>query len=316
MKYGIIDDGNIGIYLTACLSAQQLDVHFYGGYSAITMIQVTSPLGDFSAEKFSNYQNLNEFPLCDVLFLNINTLLDHFMLDQINRFVTSNGILVLFQKGVTFYEAILQQLPKCTILGALCWLKPTKTSPSTVKHDFGDTINLGVYNPKVNIINSDAQYQLETLLISPFSKSRIKFIHTDNFFHQLWTRYAFNMPYFILSVLYNKFSQEIFHDETLWQRAKEIRQEINQVACAHQIPIQQEQIEKMDLTLAAAPPSYPGLKLDYDNQLPLHLSDIFDGFLFMASSGRINIDQMQEAYKKLLSLEDSYRGRYSSPLRV
>ena len=178
IKYGIIDTGNIGPYIGACAIERGLDMHMFLGESLITEINVCSSEGDFVVSNPKIYVDIKAMPRCDVCFVNINTLLEmKVSMMELKNILSSNGILVLFQKGVNVYE-VMDFYPEITVIGGLSWLKPSKTSSNTVQHDFGKLIEVGFYN--VNFNNEDLM-KIKLNLIKPFENSRIQFSFIENY---------------------------------------------------------------------------------------------------------------------------------------
>jgi ketopantoate reductase len=301
--YGVIDSGNIGIYVAACAAHHDLDVHFFGGDETPSTLNVLSPLGDFSENKLAVCSKITDLPCCDVLFLNVNSLFErNYSAKVIEPLIQKNGILVLFQKGASQYlEFNLHS--GLTVLGGLVWLKPSKISSNTVKHDFGSLIELGPYYSLEDVLSGKKQKKLEDYLLNPFLNSRINFSYVDNFSDKSWTRLAFNLPYFVFSVLENKFSQKVFLDKRSAKKARKLRQEVSLLAIQENVTLDENFIHEMDAKLLEAPDSYPGLKQDFDHGNELFLNDLFGMLLDVRDKYSLKVEGITSSYKKLIELE-------------
>jgi ketopantoate reductase len=309
LTYGVIDSGNIGIYLAACASKYNLDVHMYSGDTAISELTVVSPLGDFTENSVKSYDSPLELPCCDVLFLNVNTLFElQLSPSTLKEVISPKGILVLFQKGVNEYPEFSLH-PELIVLGGLVWLKPSKVGDDTVKHDFGSLIELGSYYHQ-QIQNEKILSDAAALVINSFSGSRIDFSFTADFSVKSWTRLALNLPYFMLSTLGNKYSQEVFSGDSR-DDAFKIRGEVAQLAKKESVEINHIFIREMDKKLLCSPPSYPGLKQDFDSGSELCLNDIFGRLLDLATDG-ISVPAITSCYDRLIEMENRRRRTKSS----
>lgn len=303
IKYGVIDTGNIGMYVGACAAHYGLETHLFLGAASISKLQIYSPLGDFLIDRPTVYTDIGQMPRCDILFLNINTLLElEVPLHQVSNYVNEGGVLVLFQKGVGQYLEF-KQLSNVTILGGLGWLKPTKINENTLKHDFGDLIELGPYYFSESIEKKEIFSKMDAFIVKPFSGSRLLFKFREDFFDQLWTRYVFNLPYFILSTLYDKYSQEIGEDPFLAQQIGDIRNELLMASQCAYAKVDMQTIMQMDLKLNQSPLSHPGLKQDFDSEKPLHLSDIFQEILTLSQVNCISVPLVQVSHQALSEME-------------
>lgn len=299
VQYAVIDTGNIGAYITAVLADSGACVSAFLGEVAPRGLRIQSCYGDFSTTRFDAVSQVGDLPISDVVFLNVNTWV-HFGLSKkvISHVLKSGAILILFQKGVNDYRVFSEWFPQVHILGGLCWLKPTRVSCGRIKHDFGHLIQIGDY------LSSNAHppnYVKQMLTAVDFSE-RLGFEWIFHFWPCLWTRYVFNLPLFLLSVLENETSKALLENPGSLGIVNQLRREIIAVALAENISVDNAFISIMDQSILKGPASYPGLKQDYDAGRPLDLDDLLGGFFAKAQALQVSVSRVREVYDRLLQL--------------
>lgn len=304
MHIAILGIGAIGSYIAA-MFAQNTDHHLYllarSNYLTIKeqgiVIEEVANASSSSSHRFTVVDDISKIPTCDFIILAVRESQLADLLPALKGICLNHTSIISLQNGINFEKKIQEALPAHPLYSGTCWIKVTNLALGRIRHDFGDTIKLGRYSPKDQIVPIDpADKSLKGL----FEEAGLKCDLEENIQSVQLTKLALNVPFFVLMAQEGRPPVEILLDEGLNAKRQELLQEIVEAAQLYGSPIDVHYIAKIVEGLSSpsvtqAPPSQK-LVEKMRVELPSNVGALLD---LLESNGQ-KLPKLRSLYDQLL----------------
>ncbi len=150
MKIAIVGSGSIGLYYGARLAASGHDVHFLlrRGYDEARAhgIRITSPAGDLHLPRPTAHRDPAAIGPCDLVLIGLKTTQNAILPALLPPLLGPDTALLTLQNGLGSEEFLSAHFGADRILGGLCFVCLTRTTPAQVVHVGHGTISLGEFS--------------------------------------------------------------------------------------------------------------------------------------------------------------------------
>ncbi|PZP51426.1 MAG: 2-dehydropantoate 2-reductase [Pseudopedobacter saltans] len=274
MNYGIIGSGAIGIFYGTRLVNAGENVHFllHSDFEYVKQngfVIDSNTLGNQNLKTIKSYNNTNEMPLCDVVFVCLKTTENARLLPQLlSPILKKETIIILIQNGLGVEKDVADMFPNQQIAGASAFISCNKIGPGHIRHlDHGDIV-IGNYNVKNRKRLDD--------IASIFSSQQVHCSITENLSKLRWRKLIWNIAFNGMTVVLGCQTDKLMHNENLVHLSKQIMEEVILGAKACGVTLNPNLPEEMIQYTTAMQPYSPSMKLDYDYNRPMEIHYIYE----------------------------------------
>lgn len=297
MKYAIIGTGAIGGFYGGMLAKAGKDVHFlfHSDYKEVCqngLLIDSEVFGQIRLPHVQAYQNTQEMPVCDVIFICLKTVNNKTLLPQLlPPLLSPNSIIVLIQNGLGMEEDVSKLFPKIQIAGGLAFVGSNKIGPGHIHHlEHGD-LNLGSYNVQNMAQLEQVAQDLQTAGIKSFATADLPKLR--------WQKLIWNITFNGMTVVLNTSTDKIMRNKALRQLSLEIMLEVIAGARACGVALSDQLAPQMIEYTSKMLPYLPSMKLDYDHHRPLEIQYIYQNPVAAALSAGYKMTRVDMLTKQL-----------------
>lgn len=301
-KIAIVGSGAIGLYYGGRLAAAGQDVHFLlrSGYEeAITqgLRIVSDSEDDVHLSEPAIYENSLEIGPCDLVIVATKATANRALPALIEPLLGKDSAILTLQNGLGNEAFLAGHFGPERVLGGLCFICLTRSSPTTVQHYGKGKLSLGEFerspSPRLAAIHE------------AFVQAGVTAGVVPDLALERWRKLVWNIPFNGLSIDANTPVGGILADPELLAECRALMSETIAIAaaCGHEIPesFADFQIERTRPMGDYKPSSY----IDFLAGNEIEIETIWGEPLRVAKSGGVPVPHLQKLYDRLRSLESA-----------
>jgi 2-dehydropantoate 2-reductase len=299
-RIGVVGSGAIGIYYGGKLAAAGGDVHFLmrGDLTQVRRegLHIRGKGEDVRIAKINCYDSTKEIGPCDLVLIAVKTTSNEEIVDLIPPLLHEHTMLLALQNGLGNEEFLAKHFGAERVLGGLCFICLSRTSPAAVeRYDYGHIV-LGEHGRK-------AQERTHEMA-ERFKKSGVICSVTDDLALERWRKLVWNIPFNGLSILAGGIdTAAMLADESMRRSVIAVMDEVIAAAnkCGHCLEktTVQEQMERTEAMGAYKPSTL----LDFEAGKPLEIEGIWGEPLRCALAADAPVPRLQIIYSLLKSVD-------------
>jgi 2-dehydropantoate 2-reductase len=303
MKIAVLGAGSIGLYYGAKLATAGEDVHFLlrsGHDEAVREgIRVHSPDGDLHLHPVNSHRQIESMGPCDLVLIALKTTQNDLLEKLIPPLLGPETMLLTLQNGLGSDEALAVQFGAEHVLGALCFVCLTRSTPAQVDHFGHGTISIGEFG-------RPPQPRTERVA-EAFRRAGIETRVVENLAAERWKKLVWNIPFNGLSVAEGGVAVDVLLAGHMAE-VRALMQETIATAAALGHPIRPDfidfQIERTEKMGAYQPSTL----IDFLAGRELEIDSIWGEPLRRARVVGVLVPHLENLHSRLVAIEKS-RGR-------
>lgn len=267
--YAIIGTGAIGGYLGMTLAKAGREVHFllHNDYEHVLEngLQLDSCFGNYHIDKPFVYDSASMMPKVDVVIVALKTSMNHILPEILPPLLRDDTIVLMTQNGVGVEEDLHSHFPAQAIFGGVVYIASTKTGPGHIHHEEQNFLK---------IVNWSGTEEQTASLCTDLNEAGIRcreFPYAD----ARWGKAIWNMVFNGLTVVTGLSLPEIFHSDSMMEKAMAMIREVQLAGMACGATTLDEQFIKTMLDTTCRMTHTPSMKEDYDRHRPMEIEFLY-----------------------------------------
>jgi 2-dehydropantoate 2-reductase len=293
-KILVIGAGAIGSYYSAKLAQVGVEVSLWcrSDYDFIQKngIKIESYQGDFHFTPHKILKNLDEAnDDFDYILIATKALPSIDICGLIKNILQAKTKIILIQNGIHVEKNIAKNFPNNEIISGLAFIAVSRKSAGVIYHQEYGKLTIGSYGNKASI----AVHFLENL----WQKSGVEIIVSDKILLERWKKLVWNGAFNPLSVILGgKNTVEILNNDLAINLAKNIMQEICELARADDCELPNDVIEKNIVATQKMKPYKTSMLLDFEAGRQMEVEAILGNAVKFAQSKSMLIPYLSTIY--------------------
>jgi len=294
-RIAVIGAGSIGLYYGAKLAAQGYDIRFLmrsGLKPAIESgIRIHSSGDEFHLADPCVASDPREIGRCDGVIVAVKATSNEFLPALITPLIGEATWILTMQNGLGNEEFLAEHFGAGRIMGALCFVCLTRSSPVVVNHFGHGTLSIGEFCRR--------PLDRTHALVGAFRSAGIEASVVEDLAGEKWRKLVWNIPFNGLCTVENVAVDRVLDDPDLYSKCRALMNEVRAIAASegHDIPpsyadFQIERTKPMGAYL-------PSTLVDARAESPLEIEPIWGEPLRRAQVSGIHAPQLTELYKRL-----------------
>lgn len=309
MRVAILGIGAIGSYVAAMIARNtkyELYLLARSNFSIISkhgiIVEESVENASWETDRYTVTDDISTLPKCDFIILTVKESQLDSLLPKLEMLCHAKTKIICLQNGLNFEERIQQVIPSHALYSGTCWIKATKLSPNSIRHDFGKKIKLGKFSPNsfaVPITSADRNVRelLENALLECDLEENVKEIQL--------TKLTLNVPFFVLMAREGKTPSEILSDESLDKEREKLQQEIMDSSIRYGFSLDlnflSETIANLRKLPITAPSSREQLAITMTKELPGNVETL----LHFMNSRNTPLNNLERVYSTIINRQSN-----------
>ena len=300
LRIGVVGSGAIGTYYGGKLAAAGRNVHFLirGKLENIRRdgLRIREPNENIHIEKVNCHQSTKDIGQCDLVLVAIKATSNADLIDLVPPLLHEKTALLTLQNGLGNDELLARLFGPERVLGALCFICLSRTSPLSVqRYDYGEIV-IGEF---------DRAPQRRTHAIADeFNQSGIKCEVVKNLALERWRKLVWNIPFNSLSILAGGIDTDaIISDEDLRRVTVELMHEVIDAANKCGYALDRGAAEEQMQRTRGMRPYKPSTLIDFEAKKPLEIEAIWGEPLRRAQAAGAAVPRLETIYSLLKRLD-------------
>jgi len=304
-RVAVVGAGAIGCYYGAKLAYSGRDVHFLmrGDVTEIRQcgIRIRGQSEDLHLPKVKHHASTEEIGPCDLVLVAVKTTSNGDLVRLIPPLLHEKTMLLTLQNGFGNEEFLAENFGAARVLGGLCFVCLTRTSPGVIElYDQGH-VALGEYNRRPESRTHD--------VASEFRQSGVLCEVMENLALERWRKLVWNIPFNGLSIAAGGIdTAAILSDDHLRRECLALMDEVITAAnkCGFPLPAAAalDQVKRTEAMGAYKPSTL----IDFEAGRPLEIEAIWGEPLRRATSAGAFTPRLQALYEKLKTIDSRRSG--------
>lgn len=234
-RIAIIGTGALGCYYGARLVKAGFDVHFLArsGRAAIIAkgFKVKTPTERFSVKKVQVYGSPIEIGPCDLVILATKATANVGLKTILPPLLGPDTVVLTLQNGLGVEEPVAEIAGPDRVVGAICYIGCTRTSPGVVNCSFPGLMTIGKFGKPAG--------ERTHAIAAIWRRAGVKCTAQDNLELQRWHKLVWNVPFNGLAIVMGGVTTDILlADEGMRMLARRLMEEVVEAAAkfGHEIP--------------------------------------------------------------------------------
>tara|TARA_Y100000588_G_C14175062_1_gene890971 strand:+ start:510 stop:1472 length:963 start_codon:yes stop_codon:yes gene_type:complete len=235
-KIAIVGSGAVGSYYGAKLAISGANVHFLmrSDLDHVRRFGLRVESHETGTEHLNNvnaYESTEDIGQCDLVIIALKATDNHSLESIIPPLLKNDTVIMTLQNGLGNEEFLADIFGADRVVGGLCFVCITRTSPGNIKHIAQGRITCGEFSglpiPRTHDIS----------LI--FKRAGVPFMVSESLAKERWRKLVWNIPFNGLSIVGGGIdTATVLENEILCDLAKELMKEVMGVAAAlgHELP--------------------------------------------------------------------------------
>lgn len=304
MKFAIIGTGAIGGFYGGMLAKANNEVHFllHSDYEYVKEhgLTIQSDIhGTFTVQNGFFYNNPDQMPICDVIFICLKTTQNEKELPKILPFVSNQeSIIILIQNGLGVEADVSHAFPSLQIAGCMAFIGSNKIGPGKIHHLEHGTLRIGSFNVK--------QKEKLDSIANHLKAAKIDTILSDNLPLIRWQKLIWNMGFNGTCVILNNTTDKLLENKHTRQLIKDLMTETICGAKACGVDLKEEMATQTLLYTDAMKPYKPSMYLDFERKNEMELKYIYQRPIEYAENAGFEMKKMKVILQELQFIQAQY----------
>jgi len=295
MRIAIVGSGALGGYYGAMLARKGCDVHFLmrRDYERVKAngLFVRSVKGDFHLASVQCYRDPDKIGVVDVAFVAIKATDNEAYERLVTPLMGEESLVLTAQNGLGNEDCLAQLFGAKRVAGGLAFLCANRLEDGTIDHlDYGH-LHIGNFQR-----GPDARLHRLGVM---FNRSGIECKVVESLALSRWKKLIWNVPFNGLSTLADQTVDKIVADPTLRKRAFGLMKELQAVAGAYGLSIEDTFVDLMMEYTDKMTPYFTSMHLDAQAGRAVEVEPIFGQPLRCAQLKGIPTALLSELYEGL-----------------
>lgn len=233
-RIAVVGAGSIGLYYGAKLAAQGYDIRFLmrsGFRSALESgIRIRSSGDEFHLANPIVAADPRDIGRCDGVIVAVKATSNEFLPALITPLIGEATWILTMQNGLGNEEFLGGHFGAERIMGALCFVCLTRSSPVVVNHFGHGTLSVGEFGRQ--------PLERTRLLADAFHDAGIETTLVDDLAAERWRKLVWNIPFNGLCTVENAAVDRVLEDPGLYTKCRALMDEVRSIAASegHDIP--------------------------------------------------------------------------------
>ncbi len=299
MRTAILGSGAIGLYYGTKLALAGHEVHFLlrSGFAEAqaTGIQIESETdGTLHLQPVLAHTSPATIGPCDLVIIALKTTQNTILPALIPPLLHENTILLTLQNGLGSDELLAGHFGPNRVLGGLCFVCLTRTSPATVRHVGSSTLSIGNFSAPPQSRTAD--------LVAAFQSAGVRTRLVDDLATERWRKLVWNVPFNGLAVTAGGLTVDrILGDPTLTLEVTALMREVIATANALGHPIPPTFIDTQLALTRKMGPYAPSTLSDHLEGRELEVDAIWTQPLKRAEVANVSTPHLHKLHRDLLA---------------
>ncbi|MCY1266816.1 2-dehydropantoate 2-reductase [compost metagenome] len=308
IRIGIVGAGAIGSFYGLQMARAGHDVHFllrsnYADIKANGLTLRSAELGDFHLANPNVYQNPEDMPACDWLFLASKTTANKTIGPVISQLAKPGSHVLILQNGLSVEDSLKGYLaPSVHVLGGLCIVSVHRGEPGVINHYGLGSVNIGYHSGPTGT-REEARQVLDACA-QLFKSANLQAPICEDLVQARWQKLVMNVPFNGLSVVLGSGTQPMMQSPSTRALIRELMQEVCDAAAACGHPLPDDYLDQAWSATDGKPDYQPSMALDYQNGRPLELDAIYAAPLAAAARVNFPMPKVNTLYRLLKFLDE------------
>jgi 2-dehydropantoate 2-reductase len=305
VKIAILGSGAIGLTYGTKLALAGHDVHFLlrGGLNEAraTGIHIDSEAdGPLHLHPVNAHATPETIGPCDLVIIALKTTQNAILPDLIPPLLDENTNILTLQNGLGSDEFLAAHFGPHRVLGGLCFICLTRTTPATVRHVGGSTLSIGEFT-------GDPQPRTHDL-VAAFQAAGVRTRLVADLATERWRKLVWNVPFNGLAVTAGDLTVDrLLADPTLTAEVTALMREIIATATALGHPIDETFVEDQIARTKTMGPYAPSTLTDHLAGREIELDAIWTQPLHRAQAAKIPTPHLAKLHENLHSRSGGFQ---------
>ena len=302
-KIGIVGPGAIGGYYGGMLAQSGQDVHFLFRSTYEKVIQSGLKLIDHKAggkstkvEPLHAHETAGTIGVCNWVIVAAKATANQQLVEIMEPMIGPDTCLLTLQNGMGNVENLFRLFGKDrTVVGGLCFTCINRTSAGVIENLLPGYVQFGQLGQKLSL---EAQN-----VVQAFSTAGIQVRMSDSLDEALWRKLCWNIPFNGLSIAAGGITTDlILRDPDLKQRAWNLMLEVQKVAKAYGVKIEEAFLHRQFELTEPMGPYKPSSMIDYLAGKPVEVEAIWGEPVKRAEAKGLAMPESSRLFDQLSSL--------------
>lgn len=292
-KTALVGPGAVGGYYGAMLAQAGFDIRFLfrSTYESVTanglwLVHHTEGSRKSEVQNLQPYRRAESVGECEWVVIASKATANRDLQKVLTPLVGEKTKFLTLQNGMGNVESLATQFgANRTILAGLCFTCINRTSPNVIESLLPGYVQFGQFGGKMN---EDC-----LRMVAAFKESGVRVRSVDSLDEALWRKLCWNVPFNGLAIAGGGITTDlILADQDLARRARALMLEVQKVAAAYGIEIEDAFIDRQFELTEPMGAYKPSSLLDYLKGKPVELNAIWGEALKRGQSKGVNMPEL------------------------
>jgi 2-dehydropantoate 2-reductase len=301
-KVAIVGTGAVGGFYGGMLARAGADVHFLcrSTYEDVVRDGLSLVLHEsnesFFVEPLHAYRDSSEIGVCDWVVVAAKATANPQLEEVLSPLVDENTSLLTLQNGMGNVERLGELFGDSrTIVGGLCFTCINRTSPAVVESIFPGYVQFGQVGQSLSNKARD--------IMDAFAKAGVDAREAASLDEALWRKLCWNIPFNGLSVAAGGITTDkILADPELARRARYLMEELQQVASAYGVEIEDMFLDRQFTLTEPMGPYKPSSLIDFLAGREVEVDAIWGEPLCRGEAAGVRMPELKKLHGELLAV--------------
>src|SRR5204863_4131627 len=309
LRICIVGSGAVGTYYGAKLAHAGTDVHFLmrGDLTEVRRngISVRGEGENFRVPTVNCYNSINEIGPCDLVMIAVKSTSNSDLVGLLPPLFHKQTIILTLQNGLGNEEFLAEHFGAERVLGGICFICLSRTSPTEVeRYDYGH-IMIGEHGRAPQLRTQE--------VAGEFTRGGVQCSVVENLALERWRKLVWNIPFNGLSILAGGIdTAAILRDEDLRRTTLGLMEEVIEAANKCGYRLERSAASQQMKRTETIGPYKPSTLLDWEAGRPLEIDPIWGEPLRRATAAGANLPRLEIVYTLLKSRGETGRGKESA----
>lgn len=252
----------------------------------------------YQTNRINVCNDISLLPKADAIILASKSNFNSNLTPYFSFFCSETSSILLLQNGLNFEQEIANLVsPSNQIYSGACWIKVMAETPTRLRHEFGNFIQIGRYHTNNDEVPIN---QIDPKILSLLNELELNIELISNIKSVQLTKLALNIPLLLMAAA-GKSYPEILHDPILDQKRNTLQQEITKAANTIGNPVDSQFVENMIFKLRQTPILPPNSRTQFAETIKMEIPMSVDPLLKIMHTHNIALPILEECHASIMT---------------